>query len=111
MTALIQSSFIDKLTTDKYIVVGLLTTNYSDEKNQAFINSFGDHFLNIHEYFLEKMWTISGLSATDQDNTDLADGLIPTSFRVDQTHLNHTGGLVVATAIKEKLISMGYISE
>lgn len=111
MTALIQSSFIDKLTTDKYIVVGLLTTNYSDEKNQAFINAFGDHFLNIREYFLEKMWTISGLSATDQDNTDLAGGLIPTSFRVDQTHLNPTGGLVVATAIKEKLISMGYISE
>lgn len=110
MTALIQSIFIDKLTTDKYIVVGLLTTNYSDEKNQAFADAFGDHFLNIREYFIENMWTVSGLTATEQDGTDLSNDLIPTSFRYDTTHLNPDGGKVVATGIKEKLLSMGYIT-
>ena len=110
MCSLIQSTFLDKLTTDKYIIVGLLTTNYTDEKNQAFINAFGDNFLNIREYFLANMWTISGLTATDQDNTDLSNNLIPSSFRVDQTHLNPNGGKIVATAIKEKLLSLGYIN-
>lgn len=109
MCSLIQSTFLDKLTTDKYIIVGLLTTNYTDEKNQAFISAFGNKFLNIREYFINNMWAISGLSATDQDNTDLSNNLIPSSFRVDQTHLNPTGGKIVATAIKEKLLSLGYI--
>lgn len=109
MVSEIEETFINNLTTDKYIVVGLLTTNYSDEKNQAFVDGFGDHFLNIREYFLENMWTVSGLSATEDDNADLGSGMIPRSFRVDQTHLNPTGGKIVATAIKEKLELMGYI--
>lgn len=110
MVSEIKETFINNLTTDKYIVVGLLTTNYSDEKNQTFIDGFGDHFLNIRDYFLKNMWTISGLTATEQDNTDLTNGLVPTSFRYDVTHLNPNGGKVVATAIKEKLTTLGYIA-
>lgn len=111
MTALIQSEFINKLTTDNYVVVGLLTTNYSDEKNAAFASAFGDHFLDIRGYFLEHMWEISGLTATEQDESDIANGLIPSSFRVDVTHLNPAGGRIVATAIREKLLDMGIITD
>ena len=111
MTALIQSEFISKLTTTNYVVVGLLTTNYSDEKNAAFASAFGDHFLDIRGYFLEHMWEISGLTATEQDETDISNGLIPTSFRVDVTHLNPAGGRIVATAIREKLLAMGIITD
>ena len=40
----------------------------------------------------------------------MGNSLISSSFRVDQTHLNPTGGKIVATAIKEKLLSLGYIN-
>lgn len=106
----IQTNVIDGLTSDKYIVIGLFQGNYSESRNSAMATAFGNHYLDIHAYTLANWETITGLTPTSEDETAVANGNIPPSLlQSDSIHLNAYSGLVVATAIKEKLLSLGYI--
>ena len=95
----------------KYIVLGLVTKNYSTSMNNQMAEEYGNHFLDTHAYMVANGFAITGLTPTAQDEEDLANGNVPHSFLAsDYIHINGYGGLIVATAIKEKLLSLGYIN-
>lgn len=101
-------SYIPKL--PKYVVLGLVTKNYSTAMNNQMAELYGTHFLDTHAYMIANGFRITGLTPTAQDEEDLANGNVPHSFLAsDYIHINEYGGLIVATAIKEKLLSLGYI--
>lgn len=94
----------------KYIVLGLVTKNYSTAMNNQMAEEYGDHFVDTHAYMVANGFAITGLTPTAQDEEDLTNGNVPHSFLAsDYIHINEYGGLIVATAIKEKLLSLGYI--
>lgn len=106
----IKTNIVDGLNSDNYVVIGLLQKNYTSERNIAMSSVFGVHYLDIHAYTLANWETITGLTPTEDDETAVANGNIPPSLlQSDNTHLNPYSGLIVATAIKEKLLSLGYI--
>lgn len=102
-------SLVDTLPTGvDYIVVGLITYQWSKEVDTAFENAFGTHFLNMHDYFLsESAFTNIGAIPTDVDTTAMASGTLPSSLIANQ-HQTELGSQSTAFAIKEKLLSMGY---
>lgn len=104
-------SLVDTLPTEvNYIVVGLITYQWSEEVDTAFENAFGTHFLNMHDYLLsESAFTNIGATPTDADTTAMASGTLPSSLIANQ-HQTELGSQSTAFAIKEKLLSMGYIT-
>lgn len=102
-------SLVDTLPTGvDYIVVGLITYQWSKEVDTAFENAFGTHFLNMHDYLLsESAFTNIGAIPTDVDTTAMASGTLPSSLIANQ-HQTELGSQSTAFAIKEKLLSMGY---
>ena len=104
-------SLVDTLPTGvNYIVVGLITYQWSEEVDTAFENAFGTHFLNMHDYLLsESAFTNIGAIPTDADTTAMASGTLPSSLIANQ-HQTELGSQSTAFAIKEKLLSMGYIT-
>lgn len=104
--------YVDSLETDKYIILGTWYYHYDELKsrNELLETTYGEHYLDIHQYTLDNWETITGLTPTEEDTTAVANDTIPPSLiDTDNVHENDYGGLVIATAIKEKLIALGYI--
>lgn len=107
----LKEKYIPNLTTDKYIVMGTLHFNYKKSDNEAMSEAFGEHFLNIHDYVLENGFDIVGKTPTETELESIANDTIPSFFvHTDGNHQNTYSGWVTSTAIKEKLLELGYIS-
>lgn len=52
--------------------------------------------------------TDAGITFTAQDNTDITNGVVPTSFRSDGVHLNATGARALAYAVHREAVARGY---
>lgn len=52
--------------------------------------------------------TDAGITFTAQDNTDIAAGIIPSSFRSDGVHLNANGAYALARAVHREAVARGY---
>ena len=98
-----------------YIVIGM-TAKYSmseiEEINELLYQEFEEHFLDIRGYLLNESYLSSeyGITLTDTDKTDIANGEIPTSLRSDEIHLNQQGYTIVGTEVYNKLNLLGYIT-
>ena len=108
----IQTRYIDKLTTDKYIV---LNPWPNGKATAAFAEKFGIHFFDERQYIIDNWDTLPGaigLTPTTEDNEAVAAGNIPPSLmQTDKLHLNDYSGKAISMGIKEKLLAMGYIDE
>lgn len=96
----------------KYIVIGL--TNGSAGKwkvtNAALKEAFGNNFLDAKAYLATEQALIdAGITATEQDKADIAEGTIPTSLRVDTAHFNDAGYSLLAKLVHNKLNELEYL--
>ena len=102
---------IARLKSNKYIVVGLTSKAYHsdiDDKNFRLATEFKDHFVNVRDYMLSYGLEDSGITATEQDLTDIENGEIPTSLRVDDVHGNDYFYDIVAQLVYKKGKELGY---
>ena len=83
-------SMVSKLRTDKYIIMTPVYRAYNAEYDTVFATEFGEHFFSLKDWF-------------DTNNHTIAD------YVTDGTHFNAEGNNLIAQAIKEKLIEIGYI--
>lgn len=69
------------------------TSAYDDVMalNQLLQNTFGPRFIDWRSYLVNYGIYDAGISPTAQDLTDMANDVIPESFRSDTTHLNALG--------------------
>ena len=107
-------SMIEYSNSSNYIVIGLTSKSYMPDimaVNEALAQKYGEHFLDIRTYILENGLADAEITPTEQDETDIANGEIPSSLRSDDVHLNAEGYTIVGTQVYNKLISLGYIEE
>jgi lysophospholipase L1-like esterase len=75
--------------TDKYIIITPTDHTYSAERDTAVANAYGNHYLNLREYFESKGYSRS-------------------EYQTDNLHFTAEGYEIVAQAIYEKGKALGY---
>lgn len=108
----IQKAMIEKLGEyARYIVVGeYFSQNYSilPKFSRAQAQAFGKHFCDLRNYTLLYGLKKAGIEPTEQDKQDLANGVIPTSLRIDQVHQNDSWKVITSWLVAQKGIELGY---
>ena len=106
---------INHLSHDKYIIMDLPSGNNTDsaERVITFTQKFGKHYLNIREYICKYGLIIANnlganITLSSQDKTDIANGKIPSCYRIDGVHGNYWYYQIVARALYEKGKDLGY---
>lgn len=109
-----EEKMLEYLDTERYVVVGLTSKTLIPDIepiNEALAEAFGEHFLDIRAYLLENGLSDAGIEVTEQDQSDIEMGEIPSSIRVDEVHGNSAFYQIIGQQIYEKLESLGYLSE
>ena len=110
----LEKQMIEYLGTEQYIILGLTSKTYiPDVKpiNEALKEAFGEHFLDIRSYILQHGLEDAGITPTEQDQKDIADGEIPSSIRVDDIHGNAAFYKIIGEQVGQKLEELGYLTE
>lgn len=73
--------------------------------------AFPNKTINTHRFIIEHGFEVLGREPTVTEQEQLANDTIPDVFvdTSDMTHITDSGGLCIATAVKNKLLSLGYI--
>ena len=78
--------------------------------NDALRNEFPAQFVPIAEWMMtEEAATLAGITYTEQDLTDIAEGRIPTSFRRDASHFNEVGCIPIAHFLHREIQERGWL--
>lgn len=104
--------YLSQLTGD-YIVVMPWGWGYDSDNINAFnAAGWGDKLLNVHDYVVQHGFDILGKTPTSAEQEQLNNDEIPDIYvdTSDHTHLTRFGGQVISTAIKERLLALGYIT-
>ncbi len=107
-----QKMILDHLGCAEYIVVGV--TYAKDQKDLGEINEkmhevYGEHFLDIRDYFLRFGLEDAGLVANEEDELDILNGLIPVSLRQDYVHGTPDYYRLLAEQVYRKMMQLGYL--
>lgn len=109
-----ENQMLEYLGSDRYLVIGLTSLALVPDVvpiNEALAAEFGDHFLDIRAYLLDRGLADAGILPTAQDENDLAAGEIPSSLRVDIVHGNETFYRLIGEQVFEKLKELHYLTE
>ncbi len=81
------------------------SAGYDDvlELNELFRSAFGERYIDWRSYLINYGLYDAGLEATAQDLTDIANDIVPSSFRADLVHLNNTGYQLMAQFVAENI--------
>ena len=104
--------FLSQLT-GNYIVLMPWGWGYDADNINAFNNAgWGNLLLNLHDYVIQHGFDILGKIPTQAEQEQIANDEVPDIYvdTSDHTHLTKFGGQVISTAIKEKLLALGYIT-
>ena len=95
----------------KHIVIGMTSKAYMSQVetvNKALATEFGEHFLDVRTNILLAGLKESRTTPTEQDNTDIENGEIPSSLRIDDIHFNTKGYALIAQYVYEHGKILGY---
>ncbi len=109
-----QKAMVDYLKTDKYIIIGLTCDIRHDVKsyNAEMAKVWGRKFLDVQKYLVEFGLSDNALTATADDESKIAEGLIPRQLMIsDQIHFNEYGYKAIANCVYQYLINEGYITK
>lgn len=106
----IHRAAIRHLKTDRYIIIGLTSDTATvratlEKKMQA---EFGERYINMRTYLVEYGLVDAGLSATSNDEAQIAQGLVPESLRADSVHFTELGYASIAKAVYARGQYLGY---
>ena len=107
-----QKMILDHIGCAEYIVVGV--TYAKDQKDLGEINEkmhevYGEHFLDIRDYFLRFGLEDAGLVSTEEDELDILNGLVPVSLRQDYVHGTPDYYRLLAEQVYRKMMQLGYL--
>lgn len=78
------------------------------EWEKALSDHFGDHFVNVRLFLIERGLEVTGLSEDQADRDRASIGCISEKLKADWTHLNSYGYYAKAMAVYERGIELGY---
>lgn len=104
-------SMIKHIGHENYVIMGLSTgTNTSREADDnQMLAHYGNKFFPTRTLLVDYGLTINGLTPTAQDETDIANGTVPTQLRSDGTHMNAYGYTAIGKMLADKIRSLGYV--
>lgn len=96
---------------NNYIVLQPFGWGYAEGNEALYEQAFPGITINTHRYIIEHGFDVLGREPTATEQEQLDNNTIPDVFvdTSDMTHITDSGGLCIATAVKEKLLSLGYI--
>ena len=102
---------IKNVGTPNYFIIGFFH-NYTKEKALPFENryiaEFGNRFINTRRFFVERAAAISGVTLSDNDKDNIANGTCPReAFMKDYIHFNELGRQLLGKFVLERLIEFG----
>ena len=78
--------------------------------NDMLQQEFPSQFVPIAEWMMtDEAATLAGITYTEQDLTDIAEGRIPSSFRRDNSHFNEVGCVPIAHFLYREIQERGWI--
>lgn len=78
---------------------------------RALARTYGERYLDVRTYLVKYGLAHAGITPTAQDNTDIANDVIPSSLRFDNVHLNATGYQIVADIVAKRLRELRYVQQ
>lgn len=95
-----------------YIVLQPFGWGYDAENEPLYEAAFPGITINTHKYIIQHGFEVLGREPTAEEQEQLNNDIIPDVFvdTSDMTHITDSGGLVIATAVKNLLLSLGYIN-
>lgn len=95
---------------EEYLVLGLTVKAYADVVNKILAYEFGRHYVDVKSYLINYGLDDNNITPTSQDETDVANGVVPASLRYDSVHFNDYGYTAVANCVYNHGKDLGYWS-
>ena len=104
-------SMIKQIGHDRYVILGLTsgTSSSRDAEDGQMLAHYGNKFFPTRKLLVGYGLTINGLTASAQDEADMALGTVPTSLRSDSVHMNAYGYTAIGKMLADKIRSLGYV--
>lgn len=101
----------NKVSNKKFIIIGLhkIGANSGKTYESLMRNTFGNKFFNIREYACSNMIYDAGITPTEDDLTNMANGICPSSLLYDGTHFNPKSNVAIGKMIYKMIVGLGYI--
>ena len=99
---------------DRFLIIGVTSGTADDRADMEAImeETWGDRYINLREVLSdEDILTSAGITVTDEDRRQMAEGLVPDCVRVDEVHYTVTGYSIVADAVYNRMTELGYFDE
>ncbi len=107
-----QKRILDDIGSEEYIVIGLTYADAPEDLsylNEQMAVAYGEHFLDIRDYFLRFGLEDALISPTQEDEKDILNGEIPASLRQDRVHGTDDFYRLLAEQVYRKLMHLGYL--
>lgn len=91
----------------KYIVISKPTSTDADDAK--YFEHFGNRFIAARKYLVQYGLEDAGITPTEQDLTDISNGIVPTSLRSDSVHWLAQGYQILAKLIFNRMKNLGWI--
>ena len=79
-----------------------------EELEQRMQETYGEHYINLREYMSTAGPETAGVTITETDRLQMAQGIVPDCLRSDNVHYNKEGYELVAKLVYERLQELGY---
>lgn len=107
---------------DRYIVIGLCTLDQRwtaknadrlDLVDNAMLQAFGSHFINLRKYLCSDGLADAGLSATKADNRNISVGIVPESLRSASGNCEFSGKTyaLIGRLVYDRMDKLGFFDE
>lgn len=110
---------VRRLLTDRYLVLGMTTsgseiagtTNYKTIVKVAgwLAARHGSKFIDIRRELIDNAMKVMGLTYTNQDKTDVANDIIPTTLKIDTLHFTAAGYEFIGKVVAQRIRDLGYV--
>ena len=91
----------------RWLVISRPTS--TDAEDARWHEEFGRRHIAIRKYMVQYGLADAGLTPTTQDNTDMANGVVPTQLRIDSVHWTAAGYTILGQQVRNRLKEMGWI--
>lgn len=95
---------------NQVVIMGLSRDNEAlrGEYDAAMLRHYGARFFPTRKMLVNYGLTLADITATPQDEIDVAEGRVPSSLRSDNVHLNDAGYSVLGTMLANFITTLGY---
>ena len=104
---------VTQLPNSNFIFIGLHTLDktLAEYYENAMFNKFGNKFFNIREYCCSDILYDAGITPTQADLENMANGICPSSALYDSTHFKPVTNACIGRRLYEMIVQLGYINK